>query len=607
MARYAVAVDDKPLTELDRKINRLTDRVKVFAQYSAAGFAVAAAGAYKLVDAASHAEEKLNILRETFKGNAAEVEKWSRVTAAAMGRSEFTFQESVGQFGAFLSTNLKDANVDIAQMSERLSALAVDLASFYDMTDSEAIMKLFSGISGETEAVRRLGIDISDSALAALNKAHGDTRDYNTLTLPEKTMLRFQKIMLDTTLAQGDAVRTANQWAGTLKRVSEQMKTLAVRLGRVLKSVALPLLHTFEKFASVVGKALLFVVKQTSALETALALAAVAAGALAAKFVIMSLALPGMIPLLVAGLAAAAVSAAQIAASMVAFLVIEDVVTFLRGGDSILGSWLSNVTGLSRPLGLVEGAFERISISINNAGVRLQQMVYGTKALALAASGNIAGAVATSNDSAAYGNKYLIDSDAVQAKRGQDRELSFRAAVRQGGYAGLKEAATQFGRPTSSRNEEYQRALKMREDFVRRGVVSPTADDLKTFENLRTKAPLKSPIADYKGLGVPKLPKTTQKHTPAPLPGFQSITPGFDVQVPFNARGATNPNYGSVTPGTPVIIQKVEVNVTTDEDAEKKGRAFLQGVLNAADADAGQSMPETGEEDYVIRPESITP
>jgi hypothetical protein len=181
------------------------------ASSAGAGFAAVAYGAYKAVSAASNADESLNVLRQTFKGNSDAVVQWSKTIGKEVGRSEYTLQEAAGRFGSFLSPVFKDSGVDITKMSERLAELAVDLGSFYNTSDEEAAMRLFSGMSGETEAVRRLGIDISDSSLKDLHKKSGDKRAYESLDLATKTQLRFTKILADTVDKQGDAFRSASR------------------------------------------------------------------------------------------------------------------------------------------------------------------------------------------------------------------------------------------------------------------------------------------------------------------------------------------------------------------------------------------------------------
>jgi hypothetical protein len=360
LARFSVLVDDKPLTKLDKRIEKLKENVKKFAGYAAIGFTGVAVGAYKLVDAASNAAESLNVLQQTFGANADAVVAWSKTMGKELGRSEYTLQDSVGKFGAFLQPVFEGSNQDIATMSKRLSGLAVDLASFYNTSDEEAQMRLFSGVSGETEAVRRLGIDISDTSLSDFNHKRGDSRNLALLTLQEKTVLRMEKIFQDTTKKQGDAARTAEQWANSVRRLQDQVKTLAVRMGKVLIGPATKLLHWAEKMVEAFETMTL----RTSTWQAAFSLASAIGLGYGARWLLLHKDLVKwadllnkefwMLNLKVLGVVAA-------------FLLLEDLWTMMRGGKSVTGDFITMMTGIQKPAELVTAIFEKLALHIHNA------------------------------------------------------------------------------------------------------------------------------------------------------------------------------------------------------------------------------------------------
>lgn len=355
IARFSVTVDDKPLNELDKKLKRARETVNSVGRQVAAAWAGAGVAVYGLVDAASDANENLNVLQQTFKGNSDAVVAWSKTLGKELGRSEYTLQEAAGKFGSFLSPVFKDSGQDITKMSEELSQLAVDLASFYNTSDEEAIMRLFSGMSGETEAVRRLGIDISDTSLDDLNKKNGDNRRLASLTLAEKSALRFQKIMLDTADKQGDAARTSDQWANSLKRAREEMKTLATTIGQRLMPYALRLLRWAEGYLPIIEDLL----QRSDALEAGLRLLGTATAIVAAAFVALNLPLVAMTGML--------------AAVTLAF---EDLLVFLDGGHSVIGDFITIMTDAQDPLKLFNNVMDKIVGYADIFFGVLQDMVY---------------------------------------------------------------------------------------------------------------------------------------------------------------------------------------------------------------------------------------
>jgi hypothetical protein len=355
IARFSITVDDKPLSELDKKLKKARDTVNSVGKQVAAAWAGAAVAVYGLVDAASDANENLNVLQQTFKGNSDAVVAWSKTLGKELGRSEYTLQEAAGKFGAFLSPVFKDSGQDITAMSEDLSKLAVDLASFYNTSDEEAIMRLFSGMSGETEAVRRLGIDISDTSLDDLNKKNGDNRRLASLTLAEKSALRFQKIMMDTADKQGDAARTSDQWANSLKRAREEMKTLATTIGQRLMPYALRLLRWAEGYLPIIEDLL----ARSDALEAGFRLLATATAIVAAAFVALNFPM-----VLLAGVLATVT------------LAFEDLLVFLDGGHSVIGDFITIMTDVQDPLKLFNNVMDEIVGYADIFFGVLQDMVY---------------------------------------------------------------------------------------------------------------------------------------------------------------------------------------------------------------------------------------
>lgn len=386
LARFTFLVDDKPATKLDKKIDKLKDKIANIAAVATTSFAAVGYGMYRLVDAASDAQESLNVLQQTFQGNSDAIVEWSKTMGKELGRSEFTLQDSVGKFGVFLQSMLKGTDADIASMSKKLSTLAVDLASFYNTSDEEAAMRLFSGISGETEAVRRLGVDISDKGLADFNKKKGNKGRYEDLSSAEKTMLRFEKIVADTVTAQGDAVRTADEWANSVRRVQDQIKDLAVRLGRRLMPIAKKVLDWVESFVGFIEKLTL----KTSSVETFFLVMSVGLAATATKMALVlkqivtfATAVAGIeavkAALLSAG-KAAALFALKAAAIVAVILAIEDFITFMRGGRSIFGTFLQDLTGLAEPLDTFNGALKVMRENIEaalSAAVKFTRLASG--------------------------------------------------------------------------------------------------------------------------------------------------------------------------------------------------------------------------------------
>ena len=106
-------------------------------------------------------------------------------------------------------------------MSKDMVGLAGDMASFYNLDLETAFEKIRSGISGETEPLKQLGINMSVANLEAYALSQGITTAYNEMSQAEQVMLRYNYLMSTTSDAQGDFARTQDSYANQTRLLSE--------------------------------------------------------------------------------------------------------------------------------------------------------------------------------------------------------------------------------------------------------------------------------------------------------------------------------------------------------------------------------------------------
>lgn len=138
-----------------------------------------------------------------------------------------------------LGTSFGIANKQATTMSENLTQLGYDLASFYNISTSTSFDKLESVYTGQSKAARSLGIDISNARLQQELYNLGINEKVNDLTQADKAELRYIAIMKQTTNAQGDMARTIQTPANAL-RVLEAQLTIT---GRAIGSIFIPALE----------------------------------------------------------------------------------------------------------------------------------------------------------------------------------------------------------------------------------------------------------------------------------------------------------------------------------------------------------------------------
>lgn len=121
-----------------------------------------------------------------------------------------------------------------ADMSVEIVQLGTDLASFNNITVDEALEKLRSGLVGETEPLRTLGVLLSEAAVNAKGFELGLGGVSGKLSEAEKVQARFAIIMEQTATAQGDFARTADGIANSQRSVTAAFEEFKAKIGEAL-------------------------------------------------------------------------------------------------------------------------------------------------------------------------------------------------------------------------------------------------------------------------------------------------------------------------------------------------------------------------------------
>jgi phage-related protein len=196
--------------------------------------------------AASNINEALSKVGVVFGDNAKEIEKWAAGATDNFGMSERGALTAVGTFG-----NLFDAfglgEEDTKKFSKSLTELAVDMASFNDMSVDDAMNALRSGLSGETEPMKKFGSVLSETRLKTEALTLGLIKNTKEALDPAaKAQAAYSLIMKDTARQQGDYDRTAGGTANTMRRVAAEMDNAKVAIGQGLLPVFNALLKVME-------------------------------------------------------------------------------------------------------------------------------------------------------------------------------------------------------------------------------------------------------------------------------------------------------------------------------------------------------------------------
>lgn len=221
-AREELARASAALDQLEDHTNKSTDAFSRLAK--AIGLVMIARKALDTIktgiDYASDLAEVQNVVDVTFGSATEAINSWSKDCLAAYGMNEVSAKRYAGTIGAMLKSSglAGDAIVD---MSKDMVGLAGDMASFYNLDLETAFEKIRSGISGETEPLKQLGINMSVANLEAYALSQGITTAYNEMSQAEQVMLRYNYLMSTTADAQGDFARTQDSYANQTRLLSE--------------------------------------------------------------------------------------------------------------------------------------------------------------------------------------------------------------------------------------------------------------------------------------------------------------------------------------------------------------------------------------------------
>lgn len=191
------------------------------------------------IELGSDLQEVQNVVDVTFSAMSGKVNEFARNAAASAGLSETMAKKYTGTFGA-MAESFGFTEAEAYDMSTALTQMTGDVASFYNLEHEEAYNKLKAVFTGETEALKELGVVMTQSALDqyALEKGMGKTT--SQMTEQEKVTLRYKFAMDKLSGASGDFVRTQDSWANQTRILSLQWESFMATIGAGLIEILTP-------------------------------------------------------------------------------------------------------------------------------------------------------------------------------------------------------------------------------------------------------------------------------------------------------------------------------------------------------------------------------
>ena len=199
----------------------------------------------KCIDLGSDLAEVQNVVDVTFGNLSESVNQFAKNAISQFGLSETSAKQFTSTMGAMLKS-MGFTTSAAAEMGMNITGLAGDMASFYNLDAKDAFAKIRAGISGETEPLKQLGINLSVANLQQYALSQGITKSYNAMTQQEQALLRYNYLLSVTSDAQGDFARTSDGWANQVRILTERFNSLKAAIGKGLIAVLTPVIKVLN-------------------------------------------------------------------------------------------------------------------------------------------------------------------------------------------------------------------------------------------------------------------------------------------------------------------------------------------------------------------------
>lgn len=197
------------------------------------------------VKGASDLNETVSKTGEVFKEQSDQVMDWSEGSIESMGLAQGTALDMASTFGD-MGTSMGQTRAEASEMSTSLVQLAADMASFKNISTDRAATALTAIYTGETEALKSLGIVMTQANLEAFALSQGITTQISAMSQAEQVQLRYQFVMAQTANAQGDFVRTGGSLANQSRKLVQSIKQLGESFGKLLLPAVTSVVTTIQ-------------------------------------------------------------------------------------------------------------------------------------------------------------------------------------------------------------------------------------------------------------------------------------------------------------------------------------------------------------------------
>lgn len=303
------------------------------------------------VSLSSEFEEMENKFNVVFGEMKDEVDEWAKNYSDAIGRNKNDIKQYLAD-NQNLFVGFGATREQAAELSQNMVTLGMDIASFANLNETESINAFSKALMGETECAKRLGAVLNETTRADAMQTLGMAGKYEALTQLQKMEVNYQAILSQSADAVGDCERSMSSYATAMKQFQGKLKEIKQLVGQFFMPTARKILQlgtmglvkirdivdNINDFSDSIGEAerIIAVFGGTAAASLG-TLFAMTNGSQIAGAIANVLKYGKAIGMI--GLKALPV----VAIILLLALAIDDFVSFMRGGDSVIGRFFDAI------------------------------------------------------------------------------------------------------------------------------------------------------------------------------------------------------------------------------------------------------------------------
>lgn len=208
-------------------------------------FSISKLSAFKdeCVSAASNVQEMENKFDVVFDSLAEGVDKWAEEFADSVGRNKNTIKTYLADQQNLL-VGFGMTREEGAKLSEEMTTLALDIASFSNQDEDVAVNAMTKAVMGQSEAAKTLGAVLNETTRAETMNAMGLQGTYEKLSQLEKMQVNYNTILRQSPDAIGDCVRSM----GSYESSQRQLKAAQQEFKEFIGGQLLPVMAVFTQW-----------------------------------------------------------------------------------------------------------------------------------------------------------------------------------------------------------------------------------------------------------------------------------------------------------------------------------------------------------------------